>query len=99
MGFIPLFEQKTMTQFPAEALEQIAPTTSVKVEPFAERLKDDVDEVTEVASLGGGNLKSKLGTPDVVGTYKKLPGDLISCPSRLRRRRLKLFRQNSRLNA
>ena len=64
----------------AGSTEQIAPTTSVKVEPFAERLKDDVDEVTEVSSLGGGGLKSKLGTPDVVGTYKKLPGNLIEFP-------------------
>ena len=64
----------------AGSTEKMAPTTSVKVEPFAERLKDDVDEVTEVASLGGGGLKSKLGTPDVVGTYKKLPGNLIEFP-------------------
>ena len=39
-----------------------------------------MDEVTEVSSLGGGGLKSKLGTPDVVGTYKKLPGNPIEFP-------------------
>ena len=64
----------------AASTEQIAPTTGVNVEPFAERLKNDLDEVTEVASLGGGGLKSKWGTPDVVGTYKKLPGNVIEFP-------------------
>ena len=64
----------------AGSTEQIAPTTGVKVEPFAEWLKNDLDEVTEVASLGGGGLKSKWGTPDVVGTYKKLPGNVIEFP-------------------
>ena len=52
----------------------------MKVEPFAEWLKNDLDEVTEVASPGGGGLKSKWGTPDVVGTYKKLPGNVIEFP-------------------
>jgi hypothetical protein len=64
----------------AGSTEQIAPTTGVKVEPFAEWLKNDLDEVTEVASLGGGGLKSKWATPDVVGTYKKLPGNVIEFP-------------------
>jgi len=66
--------------------EQVAPATGIKVkesdfyEPFAEWLKNDLDEVTEVASLGGAGLKSKWGTPDVVGTYKKLPGNVIEFP-------------------
>jgi hypothetical protein len=70
----------------AGSTEQIVPTTGVKVkeanfyEPFAEWLKNDLDEVTEVASLGGGGLKSKWGTPDVVETYKKLSGNGIEFP-------------------
>jgi len=48
--------------------------------PFAEWLKSDLDEVTEVAVLGGAGLKSKWGTPDVVGTYKPLASDLIKFP-------------------
>jgi hypothetical protein len=53
--------------------EQIAPTGAKIKEsdfytPFAEWLKDDLDEVTEVAALGGAGLKSKWGTPDVVQT-------------------------------
>ena len=65
--------------------EQVAPT-GVKVKesdfyaPFAEWLKNDLDEVTEVAPLGGAGLKGKWGTPDVVGTYKKQPGNVIEFP-------------------
>lgn len=65
--------------------EQIA-TTGLKVresdfyEPFAQWLKNDLDEVTEVASLGGAGLKSKWGTPDVVGIYKPLASNLIKFP-------------------
>lgn len=49
-----------------ENTEQIA-TTGLKVkeadfyDPFAQWLKNDLDEVTKVASLGGAGLKSKWG--------------------------------------
>ena len=65
--------------------EQIA-STGVKVKetdfykPFAQWLKKDLDEVTEVADLGGAGLKSKWGTPDVVGIYKPLASNLIKFP-------------------
>ena len=45
--------------------------------PFAEWLKNDLDEVTAVAPLGGAGLKNKWGTPDVVGVYKPMAYDLI----------------------
>jgi hypothetical protein len=77
--YTPIGTKENVT-ISAGSTEQIAPTTGVKVEPFAERLRNDLDEVTEVASLGGGGLKSKWGTPDVVGTYKKLPGNVIEFP-------------------
>lgn len=48
--------------------------------PFAEYLKDELDEVTVVASLGGASLKSKFGTPDVIGIYGPTMGDLIKFP-------------------
>jgi hypothetical protein len=37
-------------------------------------------EVTDVAPLGGAGLKSKWGTPDVVGIYKSRASDLIKFP-------------------
>ena len=52
-------------------------------EPFAEWLKNDLDEVTVVSSLGGAGLKSKWGTPDVVGVYKPLASDLIKFPKEI----------------
>jgi hypothetical protein len=51
--------------------------------PFAEWLKNDLDEVTEVAPLGGAGLKTKWGTPDVVGVYKPLASNLIKFPLEL----------------
>ena len=65
--------------------EQIAPSgvkfkESDFYQPFADWLKNDLDEVTEVASLGGAGLKSKWGTPDVVGIYKPLASNLIKFP-------------------
>lgn len=49
-------------------------------DPFAEWLKNDLDEVTDVASLGGAGLRSKWGTPDVIGVYKPLASNLIKFP-------------------
>jgi hypothetical protein len=48
--------------------------------PLAEWLKNDLDEVTAVAPLGGAGLKAKWGTPDVVGAYKPLASDLVKFP-------------------
>jgi hypothetical protein len=65
--------------------EQVV-ATGVKVkeadfyEPFAEWLRNDLDEVNAASSLGGSGLKTKWGTPDVVGTYKPLASNLIKFP-------------------
>jgi len=50
---------------------------------FAEWLRDDLGEVTVAKSLGGATLKSKWGTPDVIGVYKPLGRDLIKFPLEL----------------
>jgi hypothetical protein len=65
--------------------EQVAPSgTKIReldfYEPFAQWLKNDLDEVTDVASLGGASLRTKWGTPDVIGVYKPLAGNLIKFP-------------------
>jgi hypothetical protein len=46
-------------------------------EPFAEWLKTDLDEATEAVALGGAGMRSKWGTPDVVGVFKPLPSNRI----------------------
>ena len=48
--------------------------------PFAEWLKNDLDESTDAAALGGGAMGKKWGTPDVVGVYKPLASNLIKFP-------------------
>lgn len=62
--------------------EQVT-STGIKIresdfyEPFAKYLKDELDDVNVVASLGGASLRSKFGTPDVVGIYAPVMGNLI----------------------
>ncbi len=82
--FTPISKQGNEVML-AETTEQIA-TSGEKVkesdfyEPFAQWLKNDLDEATKVAALGGAGLKSKWGTPDVVGVYKPLASNLIKFP-------------------
>jgi hypothetical protein len=47
---------------------------------FAEWLKNDLDEVTDAAPIGGAAMGKKWGTPDVVGVYKPLASNLIKFP-------------------
>lgn len=44
---------------------------------FAEFLEKDLEEVTVAVELGGSGLKSKWGTPDIVGLYKPRAADMV----------------------
>lgn len=46
-------------------------------EPFAEWLRDELDEVTEAIAIGGNIFKGKWNTPDVIGVLRPLRGDLV----------------------
>lgn len=46
-------------------------------QPFADYLKNELEEVVSVVPLGGAGLKEKWGTPDVVGVYKPLAADRV----------------------
>lgn len=46
-------------------------------EPFADWLKNELDEATVAISLGGAGLQKKWGTPDVIGVYKALASHRI----------------------
>ncbi len=46
-------------------------------EPFANYLKNELEECTEAIGLGGNVFGARWGTPDVVGIYKPLTRDLI----------------------
>ncbi|GIV04124.1 MAG: hypothetical protein KatS3mg015_2954 [Fimbriimonadales bacterium] len=45
--------------------------------PFADWLKNELDEVTVAVPIGGAGFQKKWGTPDVVGVYKPLPSHRI----------------------
>lgn len=45
--------------------------------PFAEWLKNELDEATVAVPLGGAGIQRKWGTPDVVGVYKPLASHRI----------------------
>lgn len=46
-------------------------------EPFADWLKNELDEATVAISLGGAGLQKKWGTLDVIGVYKALASHRI----------------------
>jgi hypothetical protein len=52
-------------------------------EPFSKWLVNEAQEVTEAVALGGGALRGKWGTPDVIGVYKPKPSDLIKFPAEI----------------
>jgi hypothetical protein len=45
--------------------------------PFADWLKNELDEATVTVTLGGAGFQKKWGTPDVVGVYKPLASHRI----------------------
>jgi hypothetical protein len=52
-------------------------------EPFSKWLVNEAQEVTEAVAIGGGSLRGKWGTPDVIGVYKSRPSDLIKFPAEI----------------
>ncbi len=82
--FTPVATSGTGASIAVSAEQIVATGTTVKecdfYEPFAQWLKNDLDEVTDVATVGGAGLRSKWGTPDVVGIYKPLASNLIKFP-------------------
>lgn len=78
-----LFQPASAQANPVNVIEQEIESGLAETEfygPFAEWLKNDLDEVTVVSSLGGAGLKTKWGTPDVVGVYKPTASNLIKFP-------------------
>lgn len=46
-------------------------------QPFADYLKNELEECNKVIKLGGSKFKDKWGTPDVIGIKKSMPSDII----------------------
>jgi hypothetical protein len=45
--------------------------------PFADWLKNEIEDVTHAIPLGGNIFKDKWGTPDVIGKRESRPSDII----------------------
>jgi hypothetical protein len=72
--YLPLGEVSVSP--PAVATEK-QPTEEEFYEPFAEWLKNELDEATVAVPIGGAGFQKKWGTPDVVGVYKPLASHRI----------------------
>ncbi|MBI2131198.1 hypothetical protein HYU10_05535 [Candidatus Woesearchaeota archaeon] len=46
-------------------------------QPFADYLKNELEECTKAIKLGGSKFRDKWGTPDVIGIKKSRPSDII----------------------
>jgi hypothetical protein len=59
----------------------LSPSAKIKesdfYEPFADWLKNELDEATIAILIGGAGLQKKWGTPDVIGVYKALASHRI----------------------
>jgi hypothetical protein len=51
--------------------------------PFAEWIKNELEECTKAVSLGGNKFKDRWGTPDVIGIRKSKAGDILQFPTEI----------------
>jgi hypothetical protein len=58
--------------------------------PFAEWIKNELEECTKAISLGGNKFKDKWGTPDVIGIRKSKAGDILQFPTEIVSAEIKL---------
>ncbi len=52
-------------------------------EPFAEWVKNELEECTRAISLGGNRFRDKWGTPDVIGILQARESDLVKVPTEI----------------
>lgn len=51
--------------------------------PFADWLKNEIEDVTHAIPLGGNKFKDKWGTPDVIGKRESMRSDMIKGPTEI----------------
>lgn len=51
--------------------------------PFADWLKNEIEDVTHAIPLGGNKFKDKWGTPDVIGKREPMRSDIIKGPTEI----------------
>ncbi len=87
-GLFRLLKNKPMDaeiQIPAPSLA--TSTDKIKEEdfyaPFADWLKNEIEDVTQAIPLGGNKFKDKWGTPDVIGKRESMRSDIIKGPTEI----------------
>lgn len=81
-GLFRLLEYKpAQSETPEEVPTSAAVASKIKEEdfygPFADWLKNEIEDVTHAIPLGGNVFKDKWGTPDVVGKRESRRSDII----------------------
>lgn len=61
-------------------------------EPFADWLKNELEECTKAIALGGNRFRDKWGTPDVIGIREPRKSDIIKPPTEIVSAELKVDR-------
>jgi hypothetical protein len=51
--------------------------------PFADWIRDELEECTKAISLGGNKFRDKWGTPDVIGIRKSKASDIVELPTEI----------------
>jgi len=82
-GLFRLLKNKPIESGAPDHLSDAVAVTTSKVKeedfyaPFADWLKNEIEDVTHVISLGGNTFKDKWGTPDVIGKREPMRSDII----------------------
>lgn len=87
-GLFRLLKYKSSeSEMPETEAPAIPANNKVKEEdfytPFADWLKNEIEEVTRVIPLGGNKFKDKWGTPDVIGVQESQRSDIIKVPTEI----------------
>lgn len=86
-GLFRLLAFKSQEAEPAKLLAPAQSLANVKEEdfyaPFADWLKNEIEDVTHAISLGGKTFKDKWGTPDVIGKKESKRSDVIKAPTEI----------------
>lgn len=69
----------------------ITPATEKSLyEPFADWIKNELEECTKAIPLGGNAFKDKWGTPDVIGIRRSKASDVVQFPTEIISAEIKL---------
>lgn len=78
-----LQESEPLELFPAAVVTHRSVSEDVFYQPFADYLKNDLEDVSFSIPLGGNIFKDRWGTPDVIGKREAGRRDLIKGPTEI----------------